>query len=111
MVLRLVPSNWSPASIEEIKSASEFPADAVFRGYVVHLRETDEFLVSAKQTKVGKRKLGAPLRAWSKRPSDARVFKSDKQAWSFAFDCGNRTAEVVHLFETATQFLVTVNGD
>lgn len=105
MTLRQTPPDWICRPIEEVKQISGFPSDADFCGYVVHLRDTDEFLMSAKT------RGGATIRAWSKRPDDARVFKSHKQAWAFALDCDKHTPEVVHLFETPTQFLVTVYSD
>ncbi len=105
MTLRQLPPDWILRSVEEVKQFPGFPSDAVFIGYVVHLRDTDEFLVSAKQ------RGGVTARTWSKLPNHARVFKSHKQAWSFALDCDNHTPEVIHLFETPTQFWVPVYSD
>ena len=103
-------ATWVPKSIDDVKAAYGFPADAVFRGYLVHLPESDEFLVSVQKFP---RKWSRPSgvgRVWTQYPHIAKVFHDHRSALFAARGCDNQTARIVHLFETADQLLVSFDG-
>ncbi len=101
---------WVPKPIDAVKSAYGLPADAVFLGYVVWLRATDEFLVSVQKFPRKWKKGSAVGRIWTKYPQIAKVFSDHRDAWQAAQDYERDTPEVVHLFDTADQLFVAFDG-
>lgn len=103
-----VAPDWVPKSLGEVKAAYGLPTDAVFLGYVVHLPDSEEFLVSVQKFPRRWHQLGAGW-LWAKHPGMAKVFGDHRAAWRVVQDC-DRAAAVVHLFDVGDQFFVAFDG-
>lgn len=91
---------WIPVSVNEVKAAYGFPADAVFMGYAVHLPESDEFLMSNDERR------GIVARAWAKHPTMAKLFQDHRVAQRIVDDCDPGAALVVYLFDMKDRIFV-----
>lgn len=107
--LRQVDS-WIPKSVDDVKAAYGFPSDAVFRGYLVYLPDTEEFLISVQKFPRNWNKAAGVARLWTKYPHAAKIFRDHRQAFRVASEYDRAAIQVVHLFETADQLLVAFDG-
>jgi len=85
--------------ISRLQKKFGLPTDAKFKGYVVHLMSSDEFLVG--ETSNG----FADTYAWSKIPDIAKRFKKVSAAKKFVKSYG-QSASVALLFEDDHKFYV-----
>lgn len=90
--------------IAEIKKKLGLPASAEYLGYVVHLPDSDEFLMLAKKGQ------GISQRAFAKTPQLARLYADYHQALRDANGCKQK-AEVGVLFDIGDQLFYAHSGD
>ncbi|MBM3105884.1 hypothetical protein IIE18_12120 [Pseudomonas sp. V1] len=84
-------------NLDDIRAELGVPQDAPFLGYLVHIPDSDEFLLEYKDTPQ------ATSRSWTKNPGAGRRFADFAEAHMIARPDREM---VVGLFETSTQFLI-----
>lgn len=100
-------SKWEAfGTVEELKSAFGVPSQAIFVGYVVWLRQSDEFLVSLQKFPQKWHNGSAVGFAWTSYPAHAKVFSDHREAFRVAAEYDKARAEVVHLFDLEDKLLV-----
>lgn len=90
-------------SIEDAKRRLEIPDGAEFIGYVVHLPEPDEFLVSLDVTS------GETRRVWSRGPGEAKRFPRLEVCEAARANCDGAVSAA--LFETDDQYFTAIVAD
>lgn len=89
------------ANIDEIRRENRLPDDADFKGYAVHLEESDEFLAAESENDA------MYLRSWAKLPSMAKLYQSQNKAEKAAKRAGNNAVAVL-IFEDEARYFVTL---